>query len=374
MDISFPAPQSDRERIARLRLYRTRNIGPVTFRRLLQRFGDAQTAIDALPELAQRGGVRNFRPYSLGKAEQEIADLDRIGGAMLHLGDLAYPHPLTLAEDAPPVLMTLGNPLLLKRPAIAIVGARNASANGRAIAASFATDLSDAGYIIVSGMARGIDAAAHSGALDGATIAVVAGGVDVIYPRENTALYHQIASDGLIVSEMPTGRQPQGRHFPRRNRIISGLSVAVVVIEAAERSGSLTTARFANEQGREVLAVPGSPLDPRTHGTSRLIREGATLVVSSTHIFEALEQPYQRAFGSLAHIPEERIDGGESTPETPPIHGPIAELISPSPTPIDEIVRLSGHPSSAVRAVLLDLEIAGQIQCLPGNFVVQVSR
>ena len=288
METAFPAPRDDAERTARLRLNRTRNIGPVTFHKLLPQFGTPCAALDALPELAQRGGPREFKPFLAARDETELSDLVALGGQALHIGATDYPELLIVAEDAPPVLMSLGDVSLLQRSAIGIVGARNASANGRTLAPTFADKLSSAGYVIVSRMARGIDTAAHIGALNGGTIAVVAGGVDIIYPRENSNLYHRILDGGLVVSEMPSGTKPQGWHLPRRNRIISGLSLGVVVVEAAERSGSLTTARFAAEQGRDVLAVPGSPLDPRTHGTGRLIRDGATLVMSTDHILEAL--------------------------------------------------------------------------------------
>ena len=258
METAFPAPRDDAERTARLRLNRTRNIGPVTFHKLLPQFGTPCAALDALPELAQRGGPREFKPFLAARAETELSDLVALGGQALHIGATDYPELLIVAEDAPPVLMSLGDVSLLQRSAIGIVGARNASANGRTLAPTFADKLSSAGYVIVSRMARGIDTAAHIGALNGGTIALVAGGVDIIYPRKNSNLYHRILDGGLVV------------------------------VEAAERSGSLTTARFAAEQGRDVLAVPGSPLDPRTHGTGRLIRDGATLVMSTDHILEAL--------------------------------------------------------------------------------------
>ena len=339
METAFPAPRDDAERTARLRLYRTRNIGPVTFRKLLLQFGTARAALDALPELARRGGMREFKPFPVARAESELSDITALGGQALHIGATDYPELLTVAEDAPPVLMSLGDGLLLKRPAIAIVGARNASANGRTLATAFADELSGAEYVIVSGMARGIDTAAHIGALGGGTIAVVAGGVDVIYPRENSALYHRILDGGLVVSEMPNGTKPQGRHFPRRNRIISGLSLGVVVVEAAERSGSLTTARFAAEQGRDVLAVPGSPLDPRTHGTGRLIRDGATLVMSTDHILEALERFQPIRLSSPAEISQDRKPEPNQHANTSAIHAPILELMA--------ILR---HPSTTLSA------------------------
>jgi len=369
METAFPAPRDDAERTARLRLYRTRNIGPVTFRKLLLQFGTARAALDALPELARRGGLREFKPFPAARAETELSDLAALGGQALHIGATDYPKLLTVAEDAPPVLMPLGDASLLQRSAIAIVGARNASANGRTLATAFADELSATGYVIVSGMARGIDTAAHAGALNGGTIAVVAGGVDIIYPRENSELYHRILDGGLVVSEMPSGTKPQERHFPRRNRIISGLSLRVVVVEAAERSGSLTTARFAAEQGRDVLAVPGSPLDPRTHGTGRLIRDGATLVMSTDHILEALQRLQPIIPPSPIDAPHDHKSEPNQNVNSTAIHAPVLELMSYAPPPIDDIVRLCDSPPAVVRAALLELEIAGRIHCLSGNFV-----
>ena len=339
METAFPAPRDDAERTARLRLYRTRNIGPVTFRKLLLQFGTARAALDALPELARRGGLREFKPFPAARAETELSDLAALGGQALHIGATDYPKLLTVAEDAPPVLMSLGDASLLQRSAIAIVGARNASANGRTLATAFADELSATGYVIVSGMARGIDTAAHAGALNGGTIAVVAGGVDIIYPRENSDLYHRILDGGLVV------------------------------VEAAERSGSLTTARFAAEQGRDVLAVPGSPLDPRTHGTGRLIRDGATLVMSTDHILEALQRLQPIIPPSPIDAPHDHKSEPNQNVNSTAIHAPVLELMSYAPTPIDDIVRLCDSPPAVVRAALLELEIAGRIHCLSGNFV-----
>lgn len=373
----FPTPGDEGERIDRVRLLRTENVGPVTFRQLLVRFGGAGAALEALPELARRGGRR--ASLRLCPPEAAVAELDRItalGGRVLHLGEDAYPEPLAAIEDAPPVLSILGDPALLGRRCLGVVGARNASANGRTLADGLARGLSEAGFVVVSGMARGIDAAAHAGALAGGTVAVLAGGIDNIYPRENATLYEAIREQGAIVSEMPPGTEPLARYFPRRNRIVSGLSLGVVVIEAAERSGSLTTARLALEQGREVFAVPGSPLDPRSRGANRLIRDGALLVETPEHVIEGL--------GGAAFAPSTRIaeagepgfgpfrDAAPADSEIADARDSIVGLLGPSATPIDDLVRLAGFPPAVVRAAILELEIAGRIERQPGNSAILV--
>jgi len=263
------------ERAAWLRLIRIENVGPVTFRHLLRRYGTAAKALGALPDLARRGGRR--RPVVIPPAAEIAAELDAIdslGARAIALCEPEYPPSLRAIEDAPPLLLCLGHVHLLRKPAVAIVGARNASANGRRLAERIASDLATQGLVVVSGLARGIDAAAHGGALEGGTIAVMAGGPDVFYPEENVGLYREIDERGAIVGEMPPGTVPQARHFPRRNRLVSGLALGTLVVEAAPRSGSLITARLALEQGREVMAVPGSPLDPRARGCNDLLRQG----------------------------------------------------------------------------------------------------
>ena len=283
--ISPPLPL--RERIDRLRLIRSENIGPVSFRQLLNRYGAATTALDALPDLARRGGRRKaLRIATVANAEQEMEAVVALGGRHIFIGEPDYPLPLAQISDAPPALSLLGRSDMLAKPTIGIVGARNASTNGKRFAEALARTLAKGGIVVASGLARGIDAAAHTGALAGDTVAVVAGGADVIYPKENTTLYESIRKHGAILSEMPPGTEPTARHFPNRNRIISGLSLGVVVVEAALRSGSLITARQAGEQGREVFAVPGFPLDPRARGTNDLIRNGATLIESADDILE----------------------------------------------------------------------------------------
>src|SRR5262245_7522359 len=283
------SPLSDKERLDRLRLIRSENVGPVTFRSLLRRFGSARAAIEALPDLARRGGRPTpLRICPAAQAEQELGAAERIGARLLATDDADYPEALAAIDDAPPLLYMRGDGALLRRKAVAVVGARNASANGRRLAEDIARDLGAVGFAVVSGLARGIDHAAHRGSLDSGTIAVVAGGIDVVYPPDNEELQREIARRGLIVAEMPPGVVPQAKHFPRRNRLISGLSLGVLVVEAALQSGSLITARMALEQGREVLAVPGSPLDPRCRGTNNLLRQGAILAEGAADVLAAL--------------------------------------------------------------------------------------
>jgi DNA processing protein len=271
------------ERLDWLRLSRTDSIGPITFYALLRRFGSAAAALDALPRLSRPTVAMSRRD-----AEAALAAIERIGARLVCWGEPLYPSALAAVEDAPPVLTLLGRPEMILAPMIAVVGARNASANGRRLARELAAGLGESGIVVVSGLARGIDAAAHLGALATGSVAIVAGGVDVVYPEENRGLYDALARDGAILAELPLGTEPQARHFPRRNRIISGVALGVVVVEAAAKSGSLITARFALEQGREVFAVPGSPLDPRSRGTNDLLRSGATLTETAADIVAQL--------------------------------------------------------------------------------------
>ena len=276
------------ERLAWLRLTRTENIGPATFANLIARFGGAEAALAAVPGLAARGGKREFILPPENEIVAEFAALQKIGGRFLLSCEPEFPHGLAALDPPPPVIAVLGHGHLLQREMVAIVGARNASALGRKLAWTLAHDLGETGLAIVSGLARGIDAAAHEAALETGTVAVVAGGIDIVYPPENQALYEAIRERGALISEMRLGEAPQARHFPRRNRLISGLARGVVVVEAAERSGSLITAQFALEQGREIFAVPGSPLDPRDRGCNRLLREGATLTESASDVLAVL--------------------------------------------------------------------------------------
>lgn len=370
MDQDLPATLPEAERLARLRLARSENIGPITFRQLLEHFGSAERALGGLPELVRRGGGRRpIRLCAAEKVETEIATLEEFGASLLVFGDRDYPQPLAAIPDAPPSLSYRGNASLLKRPAVAVVGARNASAAGRVLARQFAQDLAAAGLLVVSGLARGIDAAAHQGALGLGTAAVLAGGIDYIYPQENEDLHHAIAEQGLLLAELPPGLEPQARHFPRRNRIISGLSLAVVVVEAAPRSGSLITARLAAEQGREVLAVPGSPLDPRSRGCNDLLRKGATLAESAQDVLEALNGPLAPVRRSQPA--GERLFEEESTDENEleQARYRLRQLLSPTAVPVDEVLRQCQVSASVARLALLEMELAGAIERIPGNRV-----
>ena len=364
-------PLSPAERLDWLRLIRSENVGPITFFQLLSRFGSAQAALAALPEVARRGGrARPLTIASRAAAERELAALAAFGVRLIGWCEPEYPVALAAVEDAPPLLSVLGQTELLGRHAVSIVGARNASANGRRFARDIALQLGQRGLVVASGMARGIDTAAHEGALPTGTVAVLAGGIDNVYPAENRALYESIAARGVLLAEMPIGTEPQARHFPRRNRIISGVGLGVLVVEAAQRSGSLITARFALEQGREVFAVPGSPLDPRCRGTNDLIRKGATLVETAddilTELAPHLETPLAERRRDLftgapaGLMADLEVAGGRET---------ILGLLSPSPLPVDELVRQCQLSPAVVLTVLLELELAGRIERQPGNQV-----
>lgn len=350
------------ERFARLRLARTERIGPVAFDQLLKRYGSAQGALDALPGLVRRAGGASVPP-PFQAIEAEMAAGDRIGAMLIVRGDDAYPPMLAAVDPPPPVLWTLGDAGLLSRPSpVAVVGARIASAGGQRIARGLAQQLGQAGHVIVSGLARGIDAAAHEGSLPTGTIAVLGGGIDDVYPPDNAGLYDRIRAEGCIVSESPVGARAQARDFPRRNRIISGLSRGVIVVEAEIRSGSLITARLAAEQGRDVFAVPGSPLDPRSRGPNELIRNGAILC-------EGLED-VERAFSTLRTLREPPVDDpfrdapGEIEPQ---LLDRVAALLSPTPTPRDELARALNLPVAVVAAALLELDLSGRANLLPGG-------
>lgn len=356
----------DAEGIAALRLIRTRAVGPITYFQLLRRFGSAQAALDALPDLARRGGGRAPQVPRASEVEKEMAAVAASGGRYLLFGEPNYPALLAETESAPPALIVIGNDALLARPMVAMVGARNASAAAIRFARQLAHDLSQQGVVVVSGLARGIDTAAHIGSLAGGTVGVIAGGLDIFYPPENEALQREIGTRGLIVSEQPPGTEPHARHFPSRNRVIAGLAQGTVVVEAAPKSGSLITARLAGDYGRDVMAVPGSPLDPRAQGCNQLIRDGATLVQSASDILEAL-RPFGRhhvaaptpTFASDA-APE---DAGEAEREA------IGGLLSPSPVAVDELIRQSGIASAKVQTILLELELAGRLERHAGGRV-----
>lgn len=353
---------SDEQRIEWLRLIRAENVGPRTFRTLVNHYGGAGAALRALPDLARRGGASGpARIPTREQIEREIRAAKALGIAFVALGEPDYPHRLRMIDDAPPILGVRGDPAVLTRPLVAIVGSRNASAAGVKFAERLARELGAAGFGIVSGLARGIDAGAHRASLETGTIAVLAGGHDRIYPAEHQGLHDKILSTGVAVSEMPLGWEPRARDFPRRNRLISGLSAGVVIVEAARRSGSLITARLAAEQGREVFAVPGSPLDPRADGTNGLLKQGAALVTETADIIAAL----QPILGRIVERPAQE-------PETPPSQFSaepsaddrirIGDLLGPVPVSLDDLVRLSTTSPTIVRTVLLELELAGRVE------------
>lgn len=348
------------DRIARLRLIRTPTVGPVTYAQLLGRFDSAAAALEAIPDLARRGGGRAPAIPSIAKIEAEVEIVEAAGARYLFLGLPGYPAMLAEVSTAPPALIVRGRRGLLDRPAVGMVGARNASASACRFSRGLAAELGERGVTVVSGLARGIDTAAHQGSLDTGTIAVIAGGIDQPYPPENEALQEEIATRGLLIAEQPPGVEPRARHFPSRNRIIAGLVQAVVVTEAAPKSGSLITARHAGEFGREVLAVPGSPLDPRAQGCNLLIRDGATLIQTAEDVMEAL-----RPIDPRAALAEPARDYGAPRMTADVADGDrraIVALLGPTPVPVDEIVRQSGRPPAIVQTVLLELELAGRLE------------
>ena len=354
---------SDVERLDRLRLIRSENVGPATFRLLLKRFRSASEALTHLPELSRRAGGRKVKICPRARAEIEMEKLGALGGEWVMIGDGAYPETLGALDHAPPVLAVLGHAHLLQSHCIAIVGTRNASAAALAITKDIAGNVEN--HIIVSGLALGIDTAAHQASLRQGTIAVLAGGVDVVYPPQNQRLYEQICDMGCIISEMPLGEQPRAQHFPRRNRIISGLSLATVIIEAPVRSGAMITARTAAEQGRLVCAVPGSPIDPRARGANRLLRDGATLVENSEDILREIAPLVQRGLAEpqrpFTPIPSDAPQAEMSD------YDALVALLGPTAVPLDDVIRLSGKPASLVNVILTDLEIAGRVHRDFGN-------
>jgi DNA processing protein len=356
---------SDAERLASLRLIRSENVGPTTFRGLVGYFGSAQAALEALPGLSRRGGAaRSIRIASLAEAEDELARTTRLGGVFIGIGEPGYPPWLRHGDAPPPLIAVRGDPRHLVSPAIAIVGARNASVAGRKMAALLAKELADAGLVVVSGLARGIDSAAHQAALAGGTVAVFAGGIDSVYPTENEALFQRILdAGGCGVSEMRLGWEPRARDFPRRNRLIAGMALATIVVEAAERSGSLITARRALEQNREVFAVPGSPLDPRAAGSNDLIKQGARIVTNVADVVDtvrpmlATNVVIARPNSFSAPAPEETV--AEPVEDN---RGSVIEALGPTPVEIDDVIRFTGLPARLVHIVLLELDLAGRVE------------
>jgi DNA processing protein len=367
--VNAPVRLTDEQRLDWLRLIRSENVGPRTFRSLLRHYGSAGDALDFLPELARRGGAaRTVRVCPHADAEREIEAARKLGAIFVASCESEYPHRLAAIDDAPPLIAVRGNLAALGRPIIAMVGSRNASAAGLKFAERLARELAEAGYVIASGLARGIDAAAHRAAIAAGTIAVLAGGHDRIYPVEHTGLLEAMLSDGAAISEMPLGWEPRARDFPRRNRIISGLSLGVVIVEAAKRSGSLITARFALEQGREVFAVPGSPIDPRAEGTNGLLKQGATLVTEAADVLSVVEPILGTFREPVAPEPDAVEDTGQAD-VLPNARQRVLSLLGPTPVGLDDLVRLSASTPAAVRTIVLELELAGRAERHAGGSV-----
>lgn len=352
-------------RLARLRLIRTPTIGPVTYRQLLARFGSAERAIEALPDLAARGGGKPPRIADAATVEREIARVEKLGARYLFIDDADYPPLLAELDNAPAVMTIRGDIGLFSRTSVAMVGARNASAAACRFARGLAVELGREGVVIVSGLARGLDTAAHQGSLTTGTIGVIASGIDIAFPPENRALQDQVAEQGLLIAEQPPGSEPLARNFPHRNRVIAGLATGTVVVEAAPRSGSLITARLAAEAGRDVMAVPGSPLEPRAQGCNLLIREGATLVQSAADILETIRPIDPR----MVRAPASPFDGRSGGEPDDAERRALTGLLGPVPVTIDELIRQSGLPPATVALVLLELELAGRIERHAGGRV-----
>lgn len=360
---------AEQDLLDRLRLIRSANIGPVTYFQLLARFGNAAAALAAIPQLAARSGGKAPRIADLKDVAAEIDAVQRLGARYLFLGQGLYPPLLAEIDSAPPALIVRGDLSLFERPAIAIVGARNASAAACRFARDLARGLVEEGVLVVSGLARGIDSAAHQGALgcalSGGTAGVIASGIDITYPPENKELQEKVATQGLLIAEQPPGREPLARHFPYRNRIIAGMALGTVVVEAAPKSGSLITARLAGEAGREVMAVPGSPLDPRAQGCNSLIRDGATLIQSVADVLETI-RPIASMMGSpKVAFRAEPVSADASDDE----RGVVLRLLSHAPVQVDEIIRQSGLAPATVQTVLLELELGGRLERHAGGRV-----
>jgi DNA processing protein len=357
---------TDAERIDWLRLIRSDNVGPRTFRSLLNYFGSARAALERLPDMARRGGAaRPGRICGEDDARAELAASKRLDVSLVAPDEAGYPPRLATLDDAPPLLGVRGAVEALMRPMIAIVGSRNASGAGLKFAGKLAHDLSEAGFVIASGLARGIDQAAHRTSIHGGTVAMLAGGHDRIYPPEHEDLLAAILTSGAAISEMPLGHVPRARDFPRRNRLISGAALGVVVVEAAHRSGSLITARIAAEQGREVFAVPGSPLDPRAAGTNDLIKQGATLITEAADVIQAVEPIMERPISLREPDGSEPLDFEADAGE----RARIVNLLGPSPISLDDLIRMANASPAIVRVVLLELELAGRLERHGGGLI-----
>lgn len=361
---------SDHQRLQWLRLIRTDNVGPATFRDLINRFGSAEASLEMLPELTARGGgARRVRIPDPSEAEAELAAIIKCGASLVAIGERDYPSLLTHMDNAPPLVTLRGDPAVFDLPAVAIVGSRNASAAGTRMAETLSAGLSKAGYSVVSGLARGIDRAAHQAALDGGTIAVMAGGIDRPYPAENEALFHKIPDrGGALITEMPFGWAPRAKDFPRRNRLIAGLGLGLVVVEAAKRSGSLISARLAGEMGRIVMAVPGSPLDPRAAGTNGLIKQGATMVTDVSDVIGEVAP-----LSGRDAIDKDQLSEPPDFSSTPPPSDDqrqlVIEALGPVPVSQDDLIRHTGLHPAQIFMVLLELDLAGRLERQSGGAV-----
>lgn len=363
-------PTTEDDRFNRLRLLRSRRVGPVTYRKLLRDHGTAAAALEVLPDLARSVGVPDYQICPEAVVHHELKSARATGARLVFEGEADFPPALSQISDAPAILWQLGQADVLARPMIALVGARNASSLGTRMARKLAQDLGAAGFTIVSGLARGIDAAAHGAALNTGTIAVLAGGVDVLYPAENADLAQKIGSFGLRLSDQPMGQQPSARHFVARNRLISGLSMATIVVEAAAKSGSLITARTALDQGRDVLAVPGHPFEVRASGCNMLIRDGATLVRGAQDVLDHLGTPSATAAKKPVPAPAPR-------PATPSqtlaqLQGDILSRLGSNPIGEDQLIRIMGAAATLIAPILMDLELDGKIIREPGGLLSRV--
>ncbi|ESX86469.1 DNA-processing protein DprA [Mesorhizobium sp. LSHC412B00] len=365
---------SDRQRLSWLRLIRTQNVGPASFRELINRFGSAEAALEMLPELMISGGAKRImRIPSVEEAEAELDAASENGARFVGIGEADYPPMLKNMDNPPPLIAVKGEAAVFRLPAVAIVGARNASLAGIKMARMLAADLGRDGYVIVSGLARGIDTAAHQGSLSTGTVGVLAGGLDVPYPPENIGLCEDIAErGGAVISEMPFGWQPRAQDFPRRNRLVAGAALGLVVIEAAQRSGSLISARLAGEMGRLVFAVPGSPLDPRCAGSNGLLKDGATLVTEAADVSGAIAPLAGTRTRSIAP-PEKAPDYSATPPPGEDERSGVIEVLGPTPVGVDEIIRHTGLNAAQVSMVLLELDLAGRIERHAGGNVSLVS-